>query len=132
MIRGGRRRRHQCHACALRWTTWSDAPPLQGKEKRSLTLDQILLVLTSPLKPRLLAEMVGRHVKTINSIQRGDLHGEVLPELPRRRKRRVASAGLSCRNCIHWSTAATCGLGFPDPLEEGLAFAADCSNYQIQ
>lgn len=33
----------------------------------------------------------------------------------------------SCTNCTHWD--GKCGMGFPDPLEEGPGFAADCSLY---
>lgn len=34
----------------------------------------------------------------------------------------------SCLNCRHWR-GEICGFGFPDPIEEGVGFASDCSQY---
>lgn len=36
---------------------------------------------------------------------------------------------INCINCVQWHDSR-CGIGFPDPLREGLKFAADCSIFQ--
>lgn len=135
---GGRRRRHHCHVCEHRWTTWSGEPPKQGRRpgakpgrsnKPPLTEDEVRLVLTSPLSSVKLARQLGRSKEAIAAIRRGDIHANTLPELPRRQVQRRPADGPSCRGCAHW-TGDSCGMGFPDPLEEGPAFAADCSLYE--
>lgn len=37
--------------------------------------------------------------------------------------------GPRCERCWHWR-ADHCGMGFPDPIEEGSFFARDCALYQ--
>lgn len=39
-------------------------------------------------------------------------------------KKRVVYGPLSCHECQNWT--AKCGMGFPDPLEEGPEFANEC------
>ena len=36
--------------------------------------------------------------------------------------------GPRCERCSYWK--GRCGMGFPDPVEEGSFFARDCSMYQ--
>jgi transposase-like protein len=135
---GGRRRRHLCHNCQHRWTTWTGERPPQGRvpnarkgrrTKPPLTEDEVRLVLTSPLSSVKLARELGRSKEAVAAIRRGDLHAKVLPELPRRQAKRRAIPELSCHACAHWRSSE-CGMGFPDPIEEGPAFAADCSLYE--
>lgn len=135
---GGRRRRHHCHVCEHRWTTWIGELPRHGRRpdarpghrtKPPLTEDDVRLVLTSPLSSVKLARQLGRSKETIAAIRRGVLHANTLPELPRRQPMRRPGDGPSCRNCAHWA-GDSCGMGFPDPIEEGPAFAADCSLYE--
>jgi hypothetical protein len=135
---GGRRRRHHCHVCFHRWTTWACERPPQGRlpnarkgyrTKPPLTEDEVRLVLTSPLSSNKLARELGRSKEAIAAIRRGTLHARTLPDLPRRQAMRRPSSGPSCHACEHWRNDR-CGMGFPDPLEEGPAFAADCSLYE--
>ena len=60
-----------------------------------------------------------RSHQTICQIRTGEVYRDRLPELPR------WVTGRSCEQCQHW--AGRCDLGFPDPLEEGLAFAQQCN-----
>jgi transposase-like protein len=135
---GGRRRRHHCHFCQHRWTTWLGERPPQGRVPNArpgrrtqppLTEEQVRLVLTSPLSSGKLARELGRSKEAINGIRRGAFHAKTLPELPRRQAKRRAIPELSCHACAHWRSSE-CGMGFPDPIEEGPAFAADCSLYE--
>ena len=131
---GSRRRRHACHDCQHRWTDWQGERPPQGRlsharpgsrPRLSLTVQQVELVLTSPLSSRALAQQLQRSREAINAIRRGALHAQTLPHLPRRTHRLDQ---LSCRDCCHWQ-AGRCQLGFPDPVEEGPGFAVDCNLY---
>jgi transposase-like protein len=135
---GGRRRRHLCHNCQHRWTTWAGERPPQGRvpnackgrrTKPPLTEDEVRLVLTSPLSSVKLARELGCSKEAVAAIRRGALHARTLPELPRRQTERRADPELSCHACAHWRSSS-CGMGFPDPLDEGPAFAADCSLYE--
>ena len=68
-----------------------------------------------------MARRLGRSHQTIAQIRLGQVYGHRLPELPR------WVSGRTCEQCIHWADA--CGLGFPDPLEESVAFAQECSSF---
>jgi len=35
----------------------------------------------------------------------------------------------TCEQCIHWSSER-CGLGFPDPKDEGIEFARWCASFK--
>lgn len=96
------------------------------RTKPPLTEDEVRLVLTSPLSAVKLARQLGRSKECVAAIRRGVLHANTLPEIPRRQ---TAVRGPSCHGCAHWSDGS-CGMGFPDPIEEGPAFAADCSLYE--
>lgn len=37
--------------------------------------------------------------------------------------------GLTCEQCIHWE-GGRCGLGHPDPMDEGVQFARWCASYK--
>jgi len=136
LYNGTRRRRHQCHDCGYRWTTWlGDRPPPgrlpaarggNGGNKPPLTESAVRLVLTSPLSASQLAPQVGRSKEAVAAIRRGTIHRNTLPELPRWAARYRT---ISCHDCRHWSHDS-CGMGFPDPIDEGPAFAADCSVFQ--
>lgn len=135
---GTRRRRHHCHECAHRWTTYLGEKPVAGQagrarsarrgicSKPALTADEVRLVLTSTENGIALGRMLGRTHQAISAIRLGKIHREVCPELPRLPRR--GEKGLTCLECQHWEGGA-CGMGFPDPLEDGPAFAADCSLY---
>lgn len=133
---GTRRRRHQCHDCGHRWTTWlGDRPPPSrppvarggnGGNKPPLTEADVRLVLTSELSSVKLARQLGRSREAIAAIRRGTIHRDTCPELPRRA---VQHRTISCHDCLHWSHDC-CGMEFPDPINEGPGFAVDCAVFQ--
>ena len=136
LYNGARRRRYHCHSCAHRWTAWNGDRPLPGRRpaarggnggnKPPLTEDQVRLVLTSDLSAVKLARQLGRSSEAIAAIRRGTLHQYTLPEIPRWPARRRT---LSCHGCNHWRDGR-CGMGFPDPIDDGPGFAEDCAVYQ--
>jgi hypothetical protein len=125
------RRRHQCRTCRHRWTSYEGDPPghrggwpagRSAKPWRQLSPEQVRHILESPLSDRQLALEVGRSRWAIAQLRSGRTYANLWPELPRRQ------AGLTCLQCSHWRNGR-CGMGFPDPVEEGLGFANDCSMY---
>ena len=132
---GGRRRRHECHDCAYRWTTWEGPQPRRGRmpgearpapRRPPLTPDDVRLILTSPLSSAVLAQQLGCSKQAVCAVRRGLSHADAWPDLPRRPK---AGDRPSCYRCQHWARGA-CGLGLPDPIEEGPGFAQDCSLFE--
>ena len=124
------RRRHECRACRHRWTHYEGAPP--GRRggwpagqpwagAKRLTAAEVEAILLSPPPTRQLAEQTGRSRWAITQVRTGRTYARVCPDLPRRQ------AGISCLQCCHWS--GRCGMGFPDPVEEGLGFAAECEMF---
>ena len=87
-----------------------------------LTDDQLRDVLTSyHIGHSEMARRYGRSHQGIAQIRLGQTQAHRLPELPR------WVSGRTCEQCVHWDGA--CGLGFPDPLEESLAFARECASF---
>ena len=148
-----RRRRHQCQGplCGHRWTTWAtragqplEEPPLlagqhrprrRRPECRVLTAQQVRVILMSPTRSlRALASQLGVSRETVRKVRLGLFYADVLPDLPRQRPGRraevvpVVTDGPSCERCRSWRDGQ-CREGFPDPLEEGVGFAADCDFY---
>ena len=123
---GTRRRRHECQVCRHRWTTHEGEPPgHRGGRRpgttssyRRLVPEEVRRILEADGSYRQIARQVGRSVPTVAAVVTGQRYAELFPELPRRQV-------LSCLQCIHW--IGRCGMGFPDPLEESLAFARECA-----
>jgi len=139
MASGDRRRRRQCDLCRHRWSTTEVCTNGQSKPRRrvrspGITIDQIRLILTRlDVDPTAMAAEIGCTPEAVRLVRIGRIHAKVLPELPRERPRGTRQApapvtGPSCERCQNWSIDH-CGMGFPDPLEEGLGFAADCHLY---
>ena len=128
---GTRRRRHECKACFHRWT-WIEAPITlrrggnPAKRGYPVTADEIALILTSPLSNNQLARQLQLDAATIRKIRVGKIHARIHPELPRGAI--SAAPALSCQDCQHWR-GNRCHFGFPDPIDEGPSFAADCDLY---
>jgi hypothetical protein len=140
MENGDRRRRRECDLCGHRWSTTEGCSNGQSSPRRRarnpcLSTEQIRLILTRlDIHPTAMAADVGCTPETVRLVRIGRIHGKVLPELARERRRSSRQApapitGPSCERCHNWS-GDHCGMGFPDPLEEGLGFAADCETYQ--
>ena len=125
--RGDRIRRFTCSACEHRWTiTNGPAPSCKPIANRPpLTEEAIQDILTSDESAIRLSVRHNCSPSAISLIRTGKLHADVLPDLPR--YSRKGAAGVSCRNCLHWSPG--CDLGHKDPDEEGPGFAALCNNY---
>lgn len=92
---------------------------MPGRTK--LSEEQVVEVLRCTGSLRALAARFGVNPSTLSLIRRGQTHANVAPHIPR------WSGALRCENCIHW--CGVCGLGFPDPSEEGTAFARECSAF---
>lgn len=84
----------------------------------SLTDDAIRDIIISRISHGEMGRRYGRSHQTISQIRYGQIHAGRCKEVPRWGLRR------SCEQCQHWIDR--CSFGFPDPTEEGLAFAMDC------
>lgn len=134
-LNGSRRRRVWCRDCGYRWTVWDGERPQPGRvrharggnggNKPPLSEDDVRLILTSRLTAVEIGRQVGRSPQAITAIRRGLIHKNTAPEIPRWR----VAGGMLCTDCQHWC-GNHCGMGFPDPIEEGPGFAEDCSLYQ--
>ena len=91
-----------------------------------LTPDEVRLILTSSLGSPALAQQLGCSKQAVCAVRRGLSHADIWPDLPRRP---TAGDRPSCYRCQHWARSA-CGLGLPDPIEEGPGFAEDCSLFE--
>ena len=146
-INGTRRRRMGCVDCAHRWTTWDGPrPPRAGaglrraprattKKRGALTDEQVRQALVRrDLNNSQAGRLIGRSAETARQIRAGLIYRMVHPELLRPNAPADAPppivSGPSCHECGNW-TGASCGFGFPDPLLEGLGFAADCDLYEV-
>ena len=126
---GTRRRRHECQTCHHRWTSHDGEPPGHRGGRRPgsrnvrspLSPAEVEAILRSGDSIRRLARQLGRSRPAVAAVLQGQTHAELFPELPRRQ-------ALNCLQCQHW--AGRCGLGFPDPLEEGLQAASWCNSYE--
>jgi Predicted transcriptional regulator, consists of a Zn-ribbon and ATP-cone domains len=125
---GSRRRRLEC-SCGHRWTAYQGDPPPPSRlppprhgshHPRALRPDEVRRILEASGSIRSISRQVGRSQPAVAAVLRGEMHADVCPELPRR-------ASLSCLQCQHWT--GRCGLGFPDPDEEGPSAASWCNSY---
>lgn len=141
---GTRRRRRRCRTCGYRWTTWEGERPPTGaqpgvtraKPPRTgtgrLTTEQVRFALArTDLNNRQAGREIGCSAEAVRQIRNGTIYAHVLPQLPRpgAPSRPVVADGPSCLECVHWDGGG-CGFGFPDPLMEGVTFAADCDLYE--
>lgn len=88
-------------------------------------------ILTSSESHTVIANRYGRSASTISQIRRGKMHANVAQELPRWDLSGRRGIRRICSNCQYW-TDGRCDLGFPDPKEEGMWFARDCSMFTKQ
>lgn len=139
---GTRRRRYRCFDCEHRWTVWDGERPLQGgapgtrrltgNRKTRLRVADIRLVLTRlDLNNKQAAELIGCSAENVRQIRNGQTCASILPELirPKAIRQKPSGNGPNCLNCKEWINGR-CSFDFPDPLLEGLTFAADCGLYQ--
>jgi hypothetical protein len=80
-----------------------------------------------------ISQLVGCSRETVRQIRAGLIYRVVHPELLRPGANRdmppLIIDGLNCYDCVNWA-GSRCNFGFPDPLIEGLTFAADCDLYE--
>jgi hypothetical protein len=74
-----------------------------------------------------LARWLQLHKGTVRNVRIGKILAHVKPELPRWETSHRPTR--TCDQCSHWQRGA-CDYGFPDPVVEGLTFAADCDLFQ--
>lgn len=122
---GTRRRRLHCQSCSNRWSLFDGEPPGNcGHQHRTygptLKAAQVRRILLATGSIAAIARETGHCRQTVTAILRGESHQHLCPDLPRR-------GSLSCLDCRHWQ--GCCGLGFPDPEDEGPQFASDCNSY---
>lgn len=132
------RRRRICASCGHRWSTleriYKKLPhPQKGQvtprlrpHRGKLTTEQVLAIYhadTDKTPLLALAEKYGVSREAIRQLRAGLTYKSVLAE--------TGSMQL-CSNCIHWARTGYCTMGFPDPEEDGPAFAADCNLYEAR
>jgi len=93
---------------------------------RKLNAEQVAAVIASAKSHRALGQIYGVSGECIRQIRQGIIYRDLLPEGYRPPPRR---GDPSCEHCRYWESES-CGMGFPDPLEEGVGFARDCSLYE--
>lgn len=129
----GRRQRVACHSCGHRWTVKTvanvSARPMLLRESGRLTEDEIGLILTSVRSIRRLATKLRVSPETVRNVQIGKIHGQVLPDLPRRQR---SERRRSCTSCRFWDEQSVrpCRLGWPDPETDGPGYARECGDYE--
>ena len=91
----------------------------------TLTDADIRWILTSTESLTALARRFGKSKQAMSAIRLGRTHQDLAPDLPRRAPARY------CHDCRHWRGGSDpCSQGIPDPINEGVAFAADCDHYE--
>jgi hypothetical protein len=95
---------------------------------RKFSAEQVAAIIASTETHRALGKLYGCSRETIRQIRVGKIYRDVLPEgyYPP-----PGPGDPSCERCQEWRGEA-CSLGFPDPIEEGLGFARDCSLYAVE
>jgi hypothetical protein len=145
---GTRRRRHRCDNCRHIWTTWDgprpprggigtrNPPQYQRSWKCKLSTEQVRYALVSiDLSNAQVARELDCSTETIRQIRNGTIYRYEHPELLRTKATAKSPPpaplpdGPNCLECTHWK-GAECGFGFPDPVLEGVTFAADCDLYE--
>lgn len=127
---GSMRRRRKCKSCGYRWTFHEGEPPGhrggfpkgQKHSFKPLSIEEVRLILIHDGSIGSIARQLGRSHPAVSAVIRGRTHADLFPDLPRR------LTDLSCLSCDHWR--GCCGLGFPDPEEDGLQAANSCNSYR--
>lgn len=133
---GCRRRLVRCRDCG-HCSLYLDDQPLvidrniKRKYHRSYRFSDAVIrqVLLSQDSHATVAATLGCSTEAIRLIRVGRSYRQCVPDIPRWSKRVAVADAPNCRYCVHWA-GSQCGLGFPDPLQEGLQFAKDCSMYE--
>jgi hypothetical protein len=131
MVRGQRRRRRHCGSCGF-LAVELDGEPAEASGRpgglRRFSREQIaqIVMLKGQQTQRLTAQQFGCSGEAIRKIWTGQIYGDWTGIVYRPPLR---PGDPSCEQCQHWE-AGRCGMGLPDPQEEGPGFARDCSLFQ--
>lgn len=87
------------------------------------TPEQVREILLSDESGLTLAKKIDCRRQVIYDIRCGRAYRDLFPEIER-------SVDKNCRRCAHWNHQR-CGLGFPDVIRSGPAFARLCSAYVL-
>lgn len=91
----------------------------RGHNKRKLTDEQVIAILTSTMSDSKTAALHGVSKTAIGHIRTGQSFAYICPDLPRR-------SNKVCTRCLHWEKDR-CNFGFPDPIEDGPSAAQYCN-----
>jgi hypothetical protein len=106
------RRRCCCSACGERFTTLE-----LRQDQITAQANRAAAARASRLLSRF--HQLEQATATLRKLLDDELSAPDAPDLQ--------ALDATCEDCRHW--AGRCGLGFPDPLEESLAFARECSSF---
>ena len=127
-------RRHRlmgCKSCDFReWRPDDDISSTRGQRPRRFddaTIKEIRS-LKGHYGRRILAQRYKCSEELIRAIWAGQIYRDLLPDGFRAP---LKPGDPNCEHCLHWAVDA-CGMGFPDPAEEGPAFARDCSVFVVK
>jgi len=131
----GRIRRFECRSCGHRLSLGGDNAdqPIDRYSRdpsatRRFDAATIKAIRESTDGRRVLAKQYGCSQTMIRDIVAGRSYKDLLPEGFRAPPK---PGDPSCERCRYWEAEA-CGMGFPDPAEEGPSFARDCSLYAVE
>ena len=135
IVAAKRYRRFECRSCGHRLSLGGDNADQQiDRYSRDLSATRrfdaatIKAIRESTDGRRVLAKQYGCSQTMIRDIVAGRSYKDLLPEGFRAPP---GPGAPSCEQCRYWKAEA-CGMGFPDPVEEGPAFARDCSLYAVE
>ena len=95
--------------------------------RRRFTPEQVAAIVGSSEKNPALGRIYGCSPETIRQIRAGQIYRDVLPDGYRPPP---GPGDPSCERCQEWR-GDHCSMGFPDPIEEGIGFARDCSLFHV-
>ena len=122
-------RRHRligCKSCDFR--EWRPDADIEQPRLRRFDAATVKKIRASPDGRRILAQQYGCSEELIRAIRAGQVYRDLLPDGFRAPPK---PGDPNCEHCLHWSVDA-CGMGFPDPAEEGPSFARDCSVFVVK
>jgi len=125
-----------CKSCKQSSEHWTDPPPkrkIGGKGNYRFNDDNLREILLSRCRHAEMALAMQCSSELIRQIRIGMLYAARCPEVPRWGQQAAPPqiSEQNCYRCKHWSND-DCGMGFPDPLQEGPGFARDCSLYAVR
>lgn len=136
IVAAKRYRRFECKACGYRLSLGGENAdqPIDRYSRnpdpatRRFDAATIKAIRKSSDGRRVLAKQYGCSEAMIRDIVNGKSYKDLLPEGFRSPP---GPGDPSCERCRYWQADA-CGMGFPDPAEEGPGFARDCSLYAVE